>query len=64
LYCIYIYPHNYSPKKEREKKKKKKKKAELQGGFERAVKVFWQNTTCNEMKGGDFGKNPKGFDLY
>jgi len=36
----------FPPKREeKKKKKKKKKKAELQGGFERVVKVFWQNTT-------------------
>jgi hypothetical protein len=50
----------FPPKKKRKKRKKKRKEKHgyHTGKVKRAVKVFWRNTTCNEMKGGDFCKNP------
>ncbi|MDN4163865.1 hypothetical protein QWY31_00050 [Cytophagales bacterium LB-30] len=49
-------------KEKRKKGKKEKRKPLIQVGMDRAVKVFWKNTT-RQLAGGDFFKNPEGLTL-
>jgi hypothetical protein len=54
----------YPQKRERKKKKKKEKYSYLIRRTDWAVKVFLPKYDLSVAKCGDYGKNPKGTDLY
>jgi len=58
---------DFYPQKRERKKEEVEKKEKYSFQIRRtdwAVKVFCQNTTRSATRCGDYGKNPKGTDLY